>query len=41
MVMDIIEVYLSDRRHRYLRLDGQTSVVERYQLKQFLYVQAP
>ncbi|KAM7452234.1 ATP-dependent helicase smarcad1 [Porites harrisoni] len=29
MVMDIIEVYLSDRRHRYLRLDGQTSVVER------------
>ncbi|XP_078375262.1 SWI/SNF-related matrix-associated actin-dependent regulator of chromatin subfamily A containing DEAD/H box 1-like isoform X2 [Oculina patagonica] len=29
MVMDIIEVYLSDRRHRYLRLDGQTSVVDR------------
>lgn len=32
MVMDIIEVYLSDRRHRYLRLDGQTSVVERQSL---------
>lgn len=32
MVMDIIEVYLSDRRHRYLRLDGQTSVVERQNL---------
>jgi len=32
MVMDIIEVYLSDRRHRYLRLDGQTSVVDRQSL---------
>ncbi|RMX46069.1 hypothetical protein pdam_00001996 [Pocillopora damicornis] len=32
MVMDIIEVYLSDRRHRYLRLDGQTAVVDRQNL---------
>ncbi|KAJ7385780.1 ATP-dependent helicase smarcad1 [Desmophyllum pertusum] len=32
MVMDIIEVYLSDRSHRYLRLDGQTSVVDRQSL---------
>ena len=38
MVMDIIEVYLSDRRHRYLRLDGQTSVVERQSRLTYLLI---
>ncbi|XP_022785581.1 SWI/SNF-related matrix-associated actin-dependent regulator of chromatin subfamily A containing DEAD/H box 1-like [Stylophora pistillata] len=32
MMMDIIEVYLSNRSHRYLRLDGKTAVVDRQNL---------
>ncbi|XP_041354213.1 SWI/SNF-related matrix-associated actin-dependent regulator of chromatin subfamily A containing DEAD/H box 1-like [Gigantopelta aegis] len=32
MMLDILELYLKDRSHRYLRLDGSTPVNERLQL---------
>ena len=33
MTMDITEVYLQTRNHKYLRLDGSTIVSERYTIK--------
>ncbi|CAG9786923.1 unnamed protein product [Diatraea saccharalis] len=38
MMLDILEPYLTARQHRYLRLDGQTAVTDRYKTTLLIYI---